>query len=737
MKAKNTKQTSNKANTRNKPKAGKSTVSESKNAHIGLIGAITAIFQKHQNKHFNYKEISSKLGIRGKEERQKVADLLSVLAEQAVLESLDKGAYKLKFVQTTLVGTIDISSKGTGFVAAENLEQDILIPSNLLGGAMPGDTVQVALMAAKGRGRIEGEVVSIVQRAREFFVGTLQVNAKFAFLIPDSKAVQTDIFVPLSGLKEGKNGQKAIVKIVEWPKAGKNAIGEVTELLGLPGEHDTEMKSIIAEFGFPLQFPDAVVQQAEQIPLQISQSEIAKRRDFRAVETFTIDPEDAKDFDDAISFQVLENGHLEIGVHIADVSFYVPQNTALDKEAYRRATSVYLVDRVVPMLPEHLSNLVCSLRPNEEKLTFSAVFEMDNAGYVYHTWIGRTVINSNKRFSYEEAQQVLDGTLESPYKTALFTLNELAHKMRDKRFESGAIKFESPEIKFKLNANNQVEHAYVKDRKDAHMLIEDFMLLANKAVATYVWNLAKGNYRNSFVYRIHDAPDADRIKKLRDFVALFDYKIDLKTPKRIAYSINDLVAALQGKPEQKIIENMAIRSMAKAVYSTKNIGHYGLAFDNYTHFTSPIRRYPDLMVHRLLQQCFDNQKPANQMALENDCKHCSAQEKQAAQAERASTKYKQMEMLKDKIGMQFDGQITGMQDYGFYVELNYNYCDGLVRLASINDDRYVLDEETYTIVGIRTGRKLTLGDTVVVKLLKLDFRARTLDLELISAQQDY
>jgi ribonuclease R len=540
-----------------------------------------------------------------------------------------------------------------------------------------------------------------------------------------------DIFIPLDRLNGAKDNYKAIAKIVDWPEDAKNPIGEITHVLGKQGENNAEMNAILADYGFPLAFPDEVEKQAESIKEEITKEEIAKRRDFREILTFTIDPADAKDFDDAISFQLLKNGNIEVGVHIADVSHYVKPDSALDKEAFERGTSVYLVDRVIPMLPERLSNGLCSLRPNEDKLCFSAVFELDNEANVIEQWFGRTIIHSDTRFSYEDAQEVLENK-SGKHSKELLKLNELAYKLRERKFKHGAISFESVEIKFRLDDQGKPLGVYVKERKDAHKLIEDFMLLANKKVAEFVAKKGKGKQKYTFVYRSHDSPKEDALLNFSQFALKFGYKIDMSSGRETARSLNFLMADVEGKKEQNVLTQLAIRSMAKAVYTTKKHSHYGLAFDYYTHFTSPIRRYPDVMVHRLLELYLADGKSVNEDEYEKMSIHSSQMEKKAADAERASVKYKQAEYLQNNIGEEFNGIISGLTEWGMYVEIIANKCEGMIRLRDLNDDFYVLDEKNYCIIGQRRKKKYQLGDEVTIMVKKVDLGKRQIDFTLLN-----
>lgn len=699
---------------------------------INLSDEVLRIYRASKNdKSYNYKEIAAKLRITDEMGRAMVQQVVEKMFAQEMLEEMRPGSFRLRKKEETLEGKVSITAKGFGFLITEEGEDDIFIPESKLNNALPNDTVRVKVKKGRGgQGKREAEVVEIVSRFREFFVGVIAITDSVAFVTPDSKDMGIDFLVPRDKLMGAKHGQKVIVKLTDWPAHRDNPFGEITEILGSPGDHDTEMMSITAEFGFPLQFPPEVIAQAEKYSLKIEQAEIDKRRDFRNITTFTIDPDDAKDFDDALSIEYLDNGDYEIGIHIADVSHYVTPGSPLDKEAFRRATSVYLVDRVVPMLPENLSNMVCSLRPKEDKLCYSAVFKITPSGDVVDEWFGRTIIHSDHRFTYDDVQKVIE-TKEGPFAKEVLLLNKLAHDLRAERFRRGSIRFESEELKFKLDENGKPLSVFVKERKDAHMLVEDFMLLANRMVSAYVSALSGGQFRASFVYRVHDAPDMDRLRTFARFVERFGYEINTKGRKEISASFNKLVEDLEGKDEADIIESMAIRTMAKAIYTTKNIGHYGLAFQHYSHFTSPIRRYPDVLVHRLLDMYMAGAKPVQQEQLEKDCMHCSERERAATQAERASTKYKQIEMIKAQIGEVFEGIVGSITDFGFYVVIDYNHCEGMVRFATMRDDKYFFDEDEYCVVANRSGRKIRLGQKVQVELKKADLRTRQVDFEYI------
>lgn len=696
-----------------------------------LTELVMDVFAQNINLTFNYKQVSAKLNIDDNSTRQLIHQIITENVKKGLLKEVETGKYQGSTPKNYLIGTVDVTQSGSAYLIVEGLEEDVFIAPRKLRNALNGDVVKVFVYAKRNGKHMEGEVLEIIERARTEFTGIVKVSSRFAFLIPDNRKMQHDLFIPLEGLKGAKDGDKALVKMVEWPAGAKNPIGEVMSVLGRQGENETEMNAILADYGFPLHFPQNVIAESEAILDTISKEEIKKRRDFRDILTFTIDPADAKDFDDAISFQFLENGNYEIGVHIADVSHYVHTETALNEEAFERATSVYLVDRVIPMLPEKLSNGLCSLRPNEDKLTFSAVFELDKNAKVITEWFGRTIIHSKRRFAYEEAQQVLE-TKEGDCKEELLILNDLAYKLRAARFKKGAISFETTEVKFKLGENGRPIGVYVKERKDAHKLIEDFMLLANRKVAEFIATKGTKHDRLAFVYRVHDEPDEAVIGNFARFAARFGYKINTKTQKDITNSLNSMMTEVEGKKEQNVLTQLAIRAMAKAIYTTKKSSHYGLAFDYYTHFTSPIRRYPDVMVHRLLQYYLDGGKSADAEGLEQQCLHTSQMEKKAADAERASIKYKQAEFLQDHIGQEFVGLISGVTEWGIYVEISENKCEGMVRLRDITDDFYVLDPENYCIIGQRKKHKYQLGDEVKIEVKKVDLVKRQIDFKLIS-----
>ena len=707
---------------------------------------ILKVLSANRNKSLNYKQIAAELRVTDHGQRQMINVILEELKNKGTVSEPERGKFRITTVDIYITGKVDMTSTGNAYIVSEETEDDVIIQSKKTLNAMHGDIVKVRLLP-KFKGKQEGEIVEVIERSKTEFVGTIQVSPRFAFLVPSSIKVHVDIYIPLDKLNGAKDGQKAIAKITEWPKNGVNPIGEIKAVLGDVGENNTEMHAILAEFGLPYEFPKDVERAADLIPIKITEEEISKRRDFRDITTFTIDPVDAKDFDDALSIQKLKNGNWEIGVHIADVSHYVKPGSMIDKEAISRATSVYLVDRVVPMLPEVLSNNVCSLRPKEEKLCFSSVFEMTDDAEVVEEWFGRTIINSDRRFTYEEAQEVIE-TEEGDFKEEILTLDRLAKILRANRFKKGSIAFEKMEVKFHLDEVGNPTGVFFKIAKDSNQLIEDFMLLANRKVAEFVGKKktekgenqkSKENSKESqrpFVYRVHDRPNPDKLQNFAEFVAKFGYKINIKTESAVADSMNNLLKEVNQKKESGMIEMLAIRTMAKAVYTTKNIGHYGLGFDFYTHFTSPIRRYPDVMVHRLLQHYLDGGKNPDIGKLEEDCKHSSEMEKLAADAERASIKYKQVQFLTDKIGEEYDGIISGVTEWGIFVEIIENHCEGMVRLRELRDDAYYFDEDNYCLRGRKFGKVLTLGDKVRIEIKRADLVKKQLDFALVEVLEE-
>ncbi|MBC7903660.1 MAG: ribonuclease R, partial [Gemmatimonadaceae bacterium] len=623
----------------------------------------------------------------------------------------EKKKTKKTSADNTFKGKLDITRSGMGYVIVEKLETDILVRPNDFNTAMHGDTVRVSVSEEKGRsGRRQGKVTEVLERKQTEFMGRIDVSENFAFFIGETDKPMPDIYIPLDKLNDAKDGDKVVVKLTSWEKNRKPA-GEVIQIMDMSDVNDIAMKEIIMENGFAINFPDEVLEESARLPDVLSKKEIEKRRDFRKLLTFTIDPVDAKDFDDAISFRVLKNGNYEIGVHIADVSYYVEPETTLDKEAYARATSVYLPDRVNPMLPERISNELCSLRPNEDKMTFSAVFEISAKGDIKEQWIGRTVIHSDRRYSYEEVQEIIEKS-EGDYKDEILILNSLAQRFRKQRFKKGAINFTTQEVRFKLDEKGKPIGIVVKESKEAHQLIEEFMLLANRAVAEYIGKIKINKKPVPFPYRVHATPDEEKLMPFVEFAKKYGHKFDTKTPAGIAASFNQMLLDVEGKPEQHVLQQLGIRTMAKAIYTAENIGHYGLGFEHYTHFTSPIRRYPDIMVHRILQEALDEDiKPDKKM--EARCKHCSERERAAMDSERAANKYKQVEFMQDKIGEEFDAVISGVSSFGFWAETIEHKCEGLVGINSLFDyDDFRHVESDYCLVGKRSGRTFRMGDKV-------------------------
>jgi ribonuclease R len=633
--------------------------------------------------------------------------------------------------QESYKGRIEITRSGMGFVLVEGLETDILVRPNDFNTALHGDTVRVSIKPNRDGKRMQGEVVQVLERKQSEFIGKLQMNKGFAFFVSDSEKKMPDIFIPEKSFNGATESDRVVVRITEWEtESGKRPVGEVITLLAAEDTNDVAMKEILLENGFPLEFPDDAMEEAARINEEISDAEIKKRRDFRNILTFTIDPVDAKDFDDALSLRVLKNGNYEIGVHIADVGHYVQEDTKLDEVAYGKATSVYLPDRVNPMLPEHISNVLCSLRPKEDKLTFSAVFEMTPKGQVKDYWLGKTAIHSDHRFSYEEVQEIIEKG-EGPYLDEVLLLNSIAQRLRKKRFDKGAINFSSQEVRFKLDEKGKPIGIVVKESKEAHQLIEEFMLLANKYVAEHVSKIEINKKPLPFAYRVHDLPSEEKLLPFMSFARKFGHKFDMSSPEAIAESFNKMLADAHGKPEQHVLEQLGIRTMAKAVYTTENIGHYGLGFENYCHFTSPIRRYPDILVHRVLYQVLNNNmKPDKRM--EQKCKHCSERERAAMEAERAANKYKQVEYMQDFIGEEFDGVISGVSAFGFWVETVEHKCEGMVSVTNLAEyDEFRLVDTDYSLVGMRSGRKFRMGDKVRIRVVAANLEKRQLDYDWI------
>ena len=706
-------------------------------------GKILKILSQNANRAFNYKQIGAILELNDTKSRNEIIKDLKILASQKKIIETEPGKYLVKAIsQDYYEGTIDMTSRKTAYFICPEFGEDVFIPTNNLNHALDKDKVKVYVYNRRKGKRPEGEVIEVVERHKTEFVGVIDIQKNFAFVSTANAKMYTDIFIPKDKIGEAENGDVVLVNIEDWPKKADSPFGSVLKVLGKPGEHNTEIHAILAEYGLPYDFPVEVEVFAQKIDTTIQESEIANRRDMRDTLTFTIDPKDAKDFDDALSFKKLENGNYEIGIHIADVSFYLQEGTILDDEAYQRGTSVYLVDRVVPMLPEVLSNFACSLRPNEEKYTFSAIFEINEKAQVINQWFGRTVIYSDQRFAYEEAQQIIETkgniipqeisitgseyVVKDEIVEATLKLDELAKILRRKRMADGAISFDKVEVKFNLNEEAEPIGVFFKVSKDANHLIEEFMLLANRKVAEYI-----GKQKKTFVYRIHDEPDESKLMSLQTVISKFGYKINFRDKSEISKSLNNLLQDVQGKKEQNMVDTLTIRTMSKAKYSTENIGHYGLAFDYYSHFTSPIRRYPDVMVHRLLQFYLDGGKSVSQEDYEEKCVHSSTMEGLATNAERDSIKYMQVKYMQDHKDEEFLGVISGVTEWGIYVEIVSNKCEGMCRIREIKDDYYTFDEKQYALVGATTQNLLQLGDEVIVKVKNADLVKKQLDFHFI------
>jgi ribonuclease R len=692
---------------------------------------LISLFHTKPNETFSLKQLSNSLNLTTHPLKMLCADIIAEMIEDDFLQEVEKGHYKLNDHGLIMTGIFQRKSNGKNSFIPDDGGETIFIAERNSAHAMNNDKVKIALFAKRKNRNPEGEVIEILERANDTFVGTLKVEKFYAFLLTENRTLANDIFIPKDKLKGGKNGDKAVVKIVEWPEEAKNPIGQVIDILGKAGENTTEMHAILAEFGLPYVYPKNVETAAEKIPAEINEADYAEREDFRNVTTFTIDPKDAKDFDDALSIRPIKPGLWEVGVHIADVTHYVKEGSVIDKEAEKRATSVYLVDRTIPMLPERLCNFICSLRPDEEKLAFSVIFDMNEKGEVKDSRIVHTVIKSDRRFTYEEAQKVIE-TGEGDYKEEILELNKLAQILRKQRLTAGAIDFDRVEVKFEIDETGKPLSVYFKESKEANKLIEEFMLLANRTVAEKIGKVPKNKKAKVFPYRIHDLPDPDKLENLNWFINRFGYKIRTSgTKTEVSKSINRLLDDIKNKKEQNLVETVSLRAMQKARYSTHNIGHYGLAFDYYTHFTSPIRRFPDMMVHRLLTRYLAGGRTAQETKYEELCDHSSEMEQIAANAERASVKYKQVEFMSERLGMEFDGVISGVTEWGLYVELNENKCEGMIPMRDLGDDYYDFDEKNYCLTGRRHHKKFSLGDPVTIKVARANLEKKQLDFALI------
>ena len=707
---------------------------------------IFKILSKEPSKSFNYKQIAAALELNDTKSRNEIIRDLKLLKAQDKIHETEIGKYQIISKSEYYEGFVDMTSRKTGYFVCDELEDDVFIPFINLNHALDGDKVKAYIYNRRSSRKPEAEVLEILERKKSEFVGVIDVQKNFAFVTTANAKMYTDIFIPKNKIGDAEHGDVVLVTLEDWPKKADSPFGSVIKVLGKPGEHNTEIHAILAEYGLPYDFPIEVEAYANKIDTSITEEEIKKRRDMRDVLTFTIDPKDAKDFDDALSFQVLENGNYEIGVHIADVSHYLQEGTILDEEAYNRATSVYLVDRVVPMLPEVLSNFACSLRPHEEKYTFSAVFQLNNKAEVIDAWFGRTVTYSDQRFAYEEAQSIIETKSDvipaeisltgseyivpKPIVDATLKMDELAKILRRKRMAAGAISFDKVEVKFNLNEDAEPIGVYFKQSKDANHLIEEFMLLANRKVAEFI-----GKQKKTFIYRIHDEPNEDKLINLQTVIAKFGYSINFRSKKDISSSLNNLLLEVVGKKEQNLVDTLTIRSMSKAAYSTENIGHYGLAFDYYSHFTSPIRRYPDVMAHRLLQFYIDGGKSVSEEDYEEKCQHSSQMETLAAQAERDSVKYMQVKYMQDHKDQEFLGVISGVTEWGIYVEIIENKCEGMVRIREIRDDYYTFDDKQYALVGEVSKNIIQLGDEVYVKVKNADLVKKQLDFHYLRKKE--
>lgn len=717
-------------------------IKKKKNKEFDFAGKILKFLSKNTTKSYNYKQIAGQLSVNDTQGRNEIIKELKYLVSKEKIEEIETGKYRFIPKANYIEGYIDMTTRKTAYLVCEDLEEDVFIPTNNLRKALDGDFVKAYIYNKRNGKKPEGEVVEILERHKTQFVGVIEIQKNFAFVSTADPKMYTDIFVPKEKIGDALDGEVVVVEIEDWPEKADSPFGRVLKVLGKQGEHDTEIHAILAEYGLPSDFPKEVDAFANKIDTSINEEEIARRRDMREVLTFTIDPKDAKDFDDALSFEKLENGNYSVGIHIADVSHYVQEGTILDEEAFNRGTSVYLVDRTIPMLPEVLSNFACSLRPNEDKFTFSAVFEINEKAEIVDKWFGRTVTHSNQRMAYEEAQYIIetsdrtipegisltgaDQEVTEEVAEAVLKLNDLAKIMRKKRMGEGAISFDKVEVKFNLDENDVPVGVFFKEAKEANHLIEEFMLLANRKVSEFI-----GKQKKTFVYRVHDEPDQEKLFGLQSVIARFGHKINFNTKASISKSLNKLLKDVHGKKEQNLVDTLTIRCMSKASYSTNNIGHYGLAFDYYSHFTSPIRRYPDVMAHRLLQHYLDKGASVSVDDFEKKCNHCSSRESLAANAERDSIKYMQVKYMEDQKGQEFLGVISGVTEWGIYVEIVENKCEGMVRIREIKDDYYVFEEKQYALIGQANKTMLQLGDEVIVTVKNADLVKKQLDFNYI------